>query len=75
MKVRIKPTAYSSIVGGGLTIYDESGRARFLMSLMGTTEGITREENNAIADAIVQAFDDKTIEVPDRLPLETKRST
>lgn len=44
-----RATPYSSTVGGGVTLEDEQGRARFMVMFIGTTDGITKEENDALA--------------------------
>lgn len=47
MKLTAKEVPYSSIVGGGLMLIDESGRAAFQVMFMGTTNGITKEQTAA----------------------------
>lgn len=67
MKLTAKAVPYSSIVGGGLVFHDETGRARFIVSLRGTTEGITKAENDEITLAILSALT-LPIVVPNREP-------
>lgn len=66
MKLKLERTPYSSVVGGGLLLVDEAGRPRFQLALIGTTNGITKEETAAIADAFAAAMPEG-IDVPDRL--------
>ena len=64
MKLKAEVTAYSSTVGGGLTLVDEQGRPRFMVMLIGTTDGITKEQDRAISEAIAKAVNSDGIEVP-----------
>lgn len=48
MKLLANIVPYSSIVGGGILLADEKGAARFQIALMGTTAGISKEQNDAI---------------------------
>ena len=66
MKLTANKTPYSSTVGGGLTLCDETGRARFMVLLCGTTEGITKGENDAIAACLADAVNAAPIEVAPR---------
>lgn len=66
MKLKAEQTAYSSTVGGGLTLFDERGRARFMVAIFGTTEGITKEETAAIGAALRSGIPADGIEVPER---------
>lgn len=70
MKLRAIRIPYSSVVGGGLQLIDDKTRtARFVVNIMGTTAGITREENDAISHALATAIlslPDCAITVPDR---------
>jgi hypothetical protein len=52
MKLRAKVVPYSSIVGGGVTLLDEKGAARFILSLRGTTQGIDRQQTEALTKQI-----------------------
>jgi hypothetical protein len=49
----LKKTPYSSVVGGGMALVDEKGAYRFLINIIGTTEGVTREETEAIVSQIM----------------------
>lgn len=69
MRLTIQKTPYSSIVGGGLTLCDEAGRARFLVMFCGTTAGITKEETAALTEQFADALPNG-IDVPDRLLAE-----
>lgn len=66
MKLKAQAVPYSSVVGGGLTLVDENGRARFIIVAMGTTEGINKEENAAIFAVLRDAINKSGVEVPDR---------
>lgn len=66
MKLKAMQTPYSSTVGGGLTLTDETGRARFMVAIFGTTEGITKEETAAIGAALRSGIPPDGIDVPER---------
>jgi ferredoxin len=53
MKLRFEKTPYSSIVGGGMMLVDEKGIARFMVHVSGTSQGITKEEDAAICEAVM----------------------
>lgn len=59
-------TPYSSAVGSGLQLLDAHGRARFQIVLSGTTDGITKEENRAIAARLAELINQHGLEVPKR---------
>lgn len=50
MKLTSKIVPYSSIVGGGLMLMNESGHAAFIVSFRGTTDGITKQETKELTD-------------------------
>lgn len=66
MKLKALQTPYSSTVGG-LTLIDEAGRARFMVAIFGTTEGITKEETAAIGAALRSGIPADGIDVPERV--------
>lgn len=66
MKLKAEQTPYSSTVGGGLTLIDEAGRARFMVAIFGTTQGITKEETAAIGAALRSGIPAVGIEIPER---------
>ena len=66
MKLTCKDIPYSSIVGGGLTLVDDDGRARFIVNFMGTTAGITKEETAALRDQIGAWIREHDLTVPER---------
>lgn len=66
MKLHAKPIGYSSIVGGGLTLLDDAGRARFIVSFIGTTNGITKAETQALSEFFAEAVAERTLDVPAR---------
>lgn len=65
MKLTAKPISYSSIVGGGLMLLDAEGRAAFMVMLRGTTRGISKEQNDAIAEQLVRLINADGLGVPD----------
>lgn len=66
MKLLAQTVPYSSVVGGGLMLCDESGRARFMVMLRGTTEGITKEETAALSEQFAAFIAERGLEVPER---------
>jgi hypothetical protein len=64
VKLNAVMVPYSGTVGGGLRLLDEKGRARFLVAIMGTDRGITKEQTAAIATALIKGIPEP-IEVPD----------
>lgn len=67
MKLKAQKTPYSGTVGGGLCLIDENGRARFMVAIFGTTQGITKEETAAIAAALESGIPADGIDVPERI--------
>lgn len=66
MKLLAKRTPYSSVVGGGLMLTDETGRARFMVIFTGTTEGIEKNENDALAEQFAKFIEQHGLVVPER---------
>lgn len=66
MKLKAQTVPYSGVVGGGLMLTDTTGRARFVVNFMGTTEGITKEETEALTKQIEAFISEYGLEVPDR---------
>lgn len=66
MRLKATEVPYSSVVGGGLTLVDETGAARFQVAIFGTTDGITKEETAAIRAALASGIPADGIEVPER---------
>lgn len=66
IKIHALVTPYSSVVGGGVQLLDTHGRPRFLLAPIGTTDGITKEENRAIANRIAELINQHGLEVPQR---------
>lgn len=64
MKVFLKKTPYSSVVGGGIQLVNENGEAVYMFGFMGTTRGISKEVTDAIADTLIAKFPDG-FEIPD----------
>ncbi len=71
MKLTAQVVPYSSIVGGGLMLTDEAGAARFIVSLRGTTAGITKEETEAISRQIADMIAERGLTVSSRKTPET----
>lgn len=67
MKLIARQVKHSSIVGGGLTLCDGTGRARFIVNFMGTDAGILPEETKALAEQFAQYVNYNGVEVPDRI--------
>lgn len=65
MKLKAKITPYSSIVGGGVTLFDEAGRVQFQIAILGVA-GITKEQSTAISAHIVKAMDADPLTLPDK---------
>ena len=66
MKLRARTFPHSSIVGGGLTLLAEDGRAAFIVSFCGTTAGIRKEETEALSKQFAAWVEEHGLEVPDR---------
>lgn len=65
-KVSAKMTPYSSVVGSSLQLVNETGKPCFLIMFAGTTEGITKEESQAIADQLAWYINELGLEIPKR---------
>jgi hypothetical protein len=65
MKVHATIIPYSGTVGGGLMLTDEKGRAYFIVAIIGTTKGISKEQTAAISKALINGIKEP-FEVPDR---------
>lgn len=66
MRLTAKQVPHSSVVGGGLTLCDANGRARFIVNFMGTTAGIRPEETKALAEQFAHYVNNHDVVVPDR---------
>lgn len=67
MKLRAKQIPHSGIVGGGLLLTDNnSGAAMFMISFMGTSQGITKEETEALSEQIEALINAHGLSVPKR---------
>lgn len=66
MKLTVRKSPYSSTVGGGLSLVDEAGRQRFMVMFIGTTEGITKEEDAALSEQIAVLTEKHGVDVPAR---------
>jgi hypothetical protein len=54
MKLTARIVPYSSVVGGGVMLLDEAGKAYLQLAVMGGRVGVTREEHEATAAALVE---------------------
>lgn len=63
MRLVAKRVPYSSVVGGGVMLTDETGTARYQIMLIGTTQGIDKETTDQIADRIVELIQANGLEV------------
>jgi hypothetical protein len=66
MRLKAEKVPYSSVVGGGLVLTDETGRARFQVAIFGTDKGITKEETAAIGAALANGIPVDGIEIQER---------
>jgi hypothetical protein len=66
MKLTAKTIPYSSIVGGGLMLCDQTGRARFIVSFRGTTEGISKDETAALSSQFAAFIKERGLEILER---------
>lgn len=62
MKLVANKTAYSNVVGGGLMLKDEKGRAVFQIVVMGTTNGINKEQDAQISQRITDLINEHGLE-------------
>lgn len=67
MKLSASKVRHSSVVGGGLMLCDEKGRARFIVNFMGTTEGIRPEETKALSEQFADFIEKHGLDVPERV--------
>jgi hypothetical protein len=63
LKSKLLP--FSSVVGGGLTLVDENGCAHFIVNFMGTTNGISRAQSDALAKQLDALISRNILNVPD----------
>lgn len=66
MKLTVKQTPYSSVVGGGLTLLNEQGRPAFMVMFIGTTNGITQEQDAALSKQFAGWITANELHVPDQ---------
>jgi hypothetical protein len=52
-KLKARAIGYSGVVGGGVTLDNEEGHACFVLSLIGTTKGVTKQETDEICARLV----------------------
>jgi hypothetical protein len=57
IRLHAKPFGYSSVVGGGLQLAEKDGRTAFLVSFLGTTQGITKTETEELTNQIVDLIE------------------
>lgn len=66
IRLKAEKTPYSSIVGGGLTLKNDAGRLAFVVSIIGTTQGITKQEDAEISARLVELINKHGLEVSER---------
>lgn len=64
MKLKANVVPYSSVVGGGLSLLDENGRARYQIMFIGTTDGISKEVTGALSKQIGDYINKYGLEIP-----------
>lgn len=64
IKLFAESTPYSSVVGGGVMLTDNIGRAKFQIMLIGTTNGITKEQNDHMAARLKELINKHGLDVP-----------
>jgi hypothetical protein len=57
IRLYAKPFGYSSVVGGGLQLAEKEGPVAFLVSFLGTTQGITKKETEELTTQIVDLIE------------------
>jgi hypothetical protein len=57
---------YSSIVGGGLVLKEMCGKTAFIVNFIGTTQGITKEETQALSQQFAWFVNTFGCRVPER---------
>lgn len=65
MKIRAQPISYSSIVGGGIMLLDDKGRACGQIAFIGGGSRITSEQDNAMSRQIAALINTHGLEIPD----------
>lgn len=68
MKLKAEAIRYSSVVGGGVLLLDERGAAAFQLALIGTTKGISKDQNGVIAARLVELINTHGLEIADPPP-------
>ena len=66
MRLSAKEVPHSSTVGGGLTLCDPKGRARFIVAFIGAGNGIMPEETKALTEQFAHWINNHDVVVPDR---------
>lgn len=64
MKLKSQVVRYSSIVGGGLMLTNESGAVQFIVNFMGASSGITKEQSEALSEQIDALINAHGLSVP-----------
>lgn len=65
MKLKSKIVRYSSVVGGGLMLTDERGAVQFIVNFMGASNGISKEQSQALSEQIDALINANAIFVPE----------
>lgn len=66
VKLLAQCVPHSSVVGGGVTLIAADRSIGFVVNIMGTAHGITKEETSAIAGRLAELINDHGLEVPAR---------
>lgn len=64
MKLKSKIIHHSSIVGGGLMLADEKGVAQFVVNFIGVSNGINKEQSEALSEQIDALINAHGLSVP-----------
>lgn len=65
MRLRTKIVPYSSIVGGGLQLLDEKGRAVFIVNFIGTAWGISKDQTASLSEQLSALIEAHGLFLPD----------
>jgi hypothetical protein len=65
MKIKAQTIQYSSVVGGGIMLLDEAGRARGQIAFIGGAVRITKEQDAALSKGIADLINAHGLEIPE----------
>jgi hypothetical protein len=67
IQLKARQVGYSSVVGGGVTLDDaETGHANFILSLIGTTKGVTKKETEEVSARLTWLINEYGLYVSER---------